>query len=142
MKDLDEFLESLREEDIDPAALVQVRQRVLDRLEKRGRRWWPVWLAAAACAVVLAGAILSPRLQPAPAIPVALKLPQAPPAAYRTASVFRAATVRERSSPAASPPLPSRLGTVSRLSDPQPLLIKVVTDDPDVVIYWIVEKGD
>jgi hypothetical protein len=98
--------------------------------------WWRrAWIyglgtaAAAAAAAVLAIA-LRPAAVPAPP-KVALARPAAPAlaAAKRTAArpVWR---IHRAPAPAAASP------------KPEPLLVELLTDDPDVVIYWIADEGD
>jgi anti-sigma factor RsiW len=115
-------LQSLRDEDLDANRLAEVRRQVLDRVGAArpawvfAFRWWqavPVGLAAAVLVFVL---YPRPEIPPPPAPPVIAIAP--PPEIRRPVSV---------------PPKPAQ----------EPLLVKMFTDDPDVVIYWLIDpKGD
>ena len=118
-------LHSLRDEVLDASRLAEVRRRVMDRVGSArpawvyAFRWWqavPVGLAAAVLVFVL---YPRPEIPPPPAPPVVAEAP--PP------EVPKPVPVRPM---AAEPPQ-------------EPLLVKMFTDDPDVVIYWLIEpKGD
>ena len=136
----DETLELLREAHQEPLAqdhFDAVRARVLERLRPQPRRvWWPVW----ACASVIATGVVVwmalvgepvrlPRTGRRPAPPIAAAVPQVlqlPPVVSKP-KVRRVQRVKK------APPPPAA----------EPLLVKLITDDPDVVIYWIADpKGD
>jgi hypothetical protein len=121
-------LKALAEVEIDEQALAQWRGRVLAQIDGAPRRGWGWRWALAAAAVLLVwigvhewrpyGPPAPPpvvaRMEPAPAVPV----PVAP--------------ARRR-----------RIRPVRRQAPAGPLLVKLETADPNVVIYWIVEgKGD
>jgi len=128
-------LEALRGEPVDEAALEQVRQRVLARIaweEQPARRFGWVYALAAGLAVVAVGALWNVAYRPAPHAP----------------QLASAAPVRWGK----SPDLPNdKTGVLShrppRVKRPapaaEPLLVKLITDDPEVIIYWLIEKkGD
>jgi hypothetical protein len=115
-------LKDLREEAIDPALLDAVRARVLSRIAAPRRApWW--WLAApaAACALVLLAVTLGPVPDIAPPPRAAVRIPAAPEAPQ-----IVWAKPRPRAEYASVPK--------------QALLIKILTDDPNVVIYCIVDS--
>lgn len=130
-KELRESQAALRElggEEVDGVALAAVRQRVLAEVESRkpvwvfGLRWWqavPVGLAAAVMAVMLWPQV--PKVEPPPA--VAIWAPSAP-------DVFHSA-----------PPPARRVPEIKAAVAAEPLLVKFFTDDPDVVIYWIIDQN-
>ena len=111
-------------------ALHEVRVRVMSELHARRRRMaylW--WAAAAACLAALSfGLLLRPR---APEnLAVAIAVPKAPQAAL---------------APVRLAPRPYRTRTRAALarSAPEPIVIKMLTDDPNIVIIWLVDqKGD
>lgn len=134
-----EFLEELRQsqaalrelggEEVDGVALAAVRQRVLAEVESRkpawvfGLRWWhavPVGVAAALMAVVLW--LRVPEVEPPPAMAV-----WAPPAPELVRS--------------APPPAVRKVPEIKPAAPTEPLLVKFFTDDPDVVIYWIIDQN-
>lgn len=130
-----------REVRLNTAALAEFRDEPLPA-ERRPRRWQP-WVAAmgaaaAALLVVLWGPHQFPHppvAQPPdivrsvdPPLVVAEVLPPAPP-------VKRQQRVR-RPPPAVAQPLP-----LPERPPEQPLLVKFFTDDPDVVVYWIVDPN-
>ncbi len=116
--------------DIDEAALARARSRALARIqpERRPVRFWP-WLLPIPAVAALVLLLFVPRV---PAPPVAVVHNIAPPAQWdrQTASVIR--------------PKPRRSGQTTKNDDlSYPLVIRLATSDPDVVIYWTVEgKGD
>ncbi len=114
---------SVRLEAPPPSVLTEVRW------PKPGRtifwpwlRWAPLAVTAGLFMAMLAGMMSRrPELAP-PKLEIAAVVPVPP-----TLPVARVNPVRKR------PPKPK----------PEPLLVKLVTDDPEVVIYWLVDrKGD
>ena len=109
------------------AALHQVHVCVMSELHARRRRtaylWWA---AAAACLAALAfGLLLRPRAPEKLAVVIAA--PKAPQVAIARASH----------------PHRTRRGAALARSAPEPTVIKIFTDDPNVVIIWLVDKkGD
>ncbi len=128
-------LEALRGEPVEEAALEQVRQRVLARIATEGqpaRRLGWAYALAAGLAVVAVGALWNVAYRPAPHAPqpaVAVVPRQAGPApaeSDKTGVLPHRAPRVKRPAPAA-----------------EPLLVKLITDDPEVIIYWLIEKkGD
>jgi len=120
-------LKELAAEPLDVMALAEVRERVMaavpEQQPRRAVAWWP--LAIPALAAALAAAILWPRDVPAPPSAPAAAIPPAP-----------AAPKIVWTKP--EPPLRHTAAAVG------PLLMRIETDDPNVVIYWIVDgkKGD
>lgn len=115
------------------ADFATMRAGVLERLEPRRRpvASWLVWaggLAAIATLVFLL--VRSPRSEPPkPAPQVALVKPPV----QRVESPPTRPTRRPR----------SRTHAVHPKETPEPLMVKLITDDPDVVIYLVVDpKGD
>jgi hypothetical protein len=133
--DLAENAAALQSIEVDPAAYTAVRARVLEAVRPKRRFAW-LWAAAAtavaACVVLVWFAAESSS--PVPPPEVARTLP----------------------APETTAPSRSRLGTepratVTRRIRPRPLVarsepltaIKLLTDDPNVVIIWLVDKkGD
>ena len=112
------------------AALGQVRVRVMSELHSRRRRsaylWWA---AAAACLGALSfGLLLRPS---APEnLGVVIAAPKAPDSALAPVRI-------------APHPHRPRAGAALARSAPQPIIIKMLTDDPNIVIIWLVDqKGD
>ncbi len=126
-----EFVESLRDSqaawkgslaEIAEEDLEVVRQRVLSRIRseepRRRLRAWALAPVGVAAALFFAWMLVS---RPAPVTP-----PLAP--------VVRPAV------PVAQRPRPARMRPRATSA---PLLVKLYTDDPEVIIYWIIErKGD
>jgi hypothetical protein len=121
------------------ADYAEVRSRVLGEIRRR-RLVRTAMYAAAAAVVILACGLWAwriSRVEPAPPA-VARVLTPAPPALEAptpiTALPVRHPARRVRPRPAPEP---------KREEPVEPLLVKLETPDPDVVIYWIVEgKGD
>jgi anti-sigma factor RsiW len=123
-------LETLREAHADlplEAAFGAVRARVMERAAVRRRFGWACGFAGAAAAALAVVLLVGAERQPAPPPPLALvRVPAAPPEAF---------VIPKRAKPVVRPAAEARART-------EPLLIKLVTDNPDVVIYWIAEtKG-
>lgn len=124
-----------QEPDIPEEVLAQIRRGVLSRVNRRPRVTW--WVAAAAAALV-AIALLLPigrrhqelTLAPPPAAPV-LK----PPALKPPETTVAAAPKRAQSVPARTPA--NKSGRRSAGST----VIKLFTDDPDVVILLVDSEG-
>ena len=129
---------SLGTEPLGAAVFDELRRGVLGRIggetARPKRRWlWAGALASAATAAVLVG-VLATR-------------PEAPPAPPRP----EVARVIEPALPVAPPPRPAR-PVIRRRAAPkpvvrpvktEPLVVKLETADPNVIIYWIVDStGD
>jgi anti-sigma factor RsiW len=137
---LRESLRLLREahaEPVEEAHFTAVRARVFAELERGRWPWWrQVWvygLAAAAMALLLLA--VRPKahnriavVTPAPVLTAAPAPPQPQ-------------TVRQSVAPRHRKPRPKPAAEAERPAEP--LVVKLLTDDPNVVIYWITEsKGD
>jgi anti-sigma factor RsiW len=126
------LLSELRDEPLEDALVAQVRQRVMAEVGGVARRparlYWKLALAAA---LVLAAVLVWPRHRSgaAPRAAAASHAAQAeagrePAAAHGAAPL--APKHRRRRAPAAPPGAP--------------LLVQFVTDDPNIVIYWLVDQ--
>ena len=139
-----ESLALLREahgEEPGAAAYAAVRARVIGELERRPMRRWFFGLAAVAAAVALLAVVW---MRPTKHVE----------RAHREAPVPQRAVVLPRSGaperaivPVMLPPprraRPSRAALPSVKAPDKPLVVKLVTDDPNVVIYWITDtKGE
>jgi len=127
-EELRQSLDSLRaahEEPLEPAAFAAVRARVLAQLEpKRRPAWRWAWVP-----VLAALGIVWLLVRPAPVEPlrVAIAPPPAPKLEIPAApSAPRKPLVRVHRARKLPPP-------------PGPLMVKLITDDPNVVIYWIAD---
>ena len=137
MRESQAALKALRTEFVDDAVLLQVRTEVLSAASHRHYRvvTWPRYAVAAGLVLALLGGWMwqmrpGARLESrpiaanvfAPPLPVTVPAPQA-----RTRT--RRARVR-RHRPQAAPMFKS-----------EPLVVKMITDDPQVVIYWLVDQN-
>ncbi len=129
-----EWARQVHSEEPAPAHYAAVRARVISQLRSRRRRVW-TWsaaaLAAAAFAVLVAARLSIPQGAVPPPPQVALAHPPAPELAARPQPSSR----RPVSVPAQAAARPRR----RILAPSEPLVVKLVTDNPDVVIYWIVD---
>jgi predicted anti-sigma-YlaC factor YlaD len=133
---------ALRAVEIHPAAFDAVRLRVLDELRsKKQRRTWWAWsaVAAAACVAVLcASIVLQNWKNPAPPKPlVAAKDPLVMLSSIAPVQPVARAhqRVHHKFGPATASAGPAH--------NPEPLVVKMLTNDPNVIIIWLVDqKGD
>jgi anti-sigma factor RsiW len=127
------------------AHLAAVRARVLGELEHRQRRRWLVWgLAAGMAALFMIAAVaLRPVRREVPAPPLPRVAVTQPPAVHllpnesvvpvRPARLAHRKHSRQRPAVEAPELAPQQ----------EPITVKLMTDDPDVVIYWITDnRGD
>jgi len=128
------LLGELRDEPLEDAMVAQVRRRALAEVGRAdfNPRGSLAPLLALAAAILLAVVLLWPR-HPANHAPVArmepgVALPDATPVPRVNITPARHRIVRRhrRSAPAAQPG--------------PPLLVQFVTDDPNVVIYWLIDR--
>jgi len=133
-----EWLREAHQEEIAPAHYAAVRARVMGELESGRAPWWKrVWVAGLGLAAVTAAVVVLTMARPHPVGP--------PLAAMKPAEGEISADAGQG---AGSRPggLPQRVvGRRKRLPHRQAetILVKLETDNPDVVIYWIAErKGD
>jgi hypothetical protein len=133
---------ALQAVEIHPAACDAVRLRVLDEIRAKKQRgaWW-AWsaVAAAVCVAVLCASIaLQNWKNPAPPKPVVAtknppKLEWTPTPVQPVARAHQ--RVHHKFGPVTASAGPAR--------NPEPLVVKMLTNDPNVIIIWLVDqKGD
>lgn len=116
-----------REVRLNSAALAELCDEPLPA--ERPRRWWPI-IAAAAAAVIAFLAVSHEEPQfPSPPAPVAHLTPPADPVLIPARAPVRHHRRVRKPQPKPAPPVE------------QPLLVKFITDDPEVVVYWIVDPN-
>jgi len=118
-------------EPIESGHFAAVRARVLAEIEGGRARWWRfAWIYTMAAAAVVLVAVLWPRGEEHLALP----MPLAPPAP----AIARVEELK--------PIAPAHRASAARVASTEPaetVLMKIETDNPDVVIYWIAEsKGE
>ena len=124
LRDTRELLSDLGAEEPDVEALAAVRESVLAATSPRR---WP-WISAVAAALVIALAIGGQQQWRRPA-------PVAPPVAV----IYPPEVPEVRHTPGPPPaPVPEPV-VVAAAQPAESMVIKMLTDDPDVVIYWLVE---
>ncbi|HKE25831.1 MAG TPA: zf-HC2 domain-containing protein [Bryobacteraceae bacterium] len=128
------LLREAHEEPMAEAHFAAVRGRVLAEIDARPRRRWEWAAALAAAALLLAGVFVflrTPHQKSSPRRPVAAVT--APPAPS-IAAPARPPTRRRR----LGAPIRRVRGTVNPAEvSSEPVVVKLLTDDPNVVIYWI-----
>jgi hypothetical protein len=135
-RELERNATALRELTIVPAAFAAVRQRVLSEIQVRKRRsvWW-TWsaVAAAACIAIICASFVLPSA-PRPAALIAKKDPPKIEWPLPKPVVRR---VHHKSSGRS-------LAQAAPVRKTEPLaVVKMLTDDPNVIIIWLVDqKGD
>lgn len=81
----------------------------------------------------------APRRSAAPSAPVAALPPSEPPETIASHARRRVASGAARP-PRSAQPRTGRFTAKADQTVPEPLVIKIMTDDPEVVIYWLVDK--
>jgi hypothetical protein len=121
----------------DPAFLAAVRTEVLARV---GKKRCAMWAWAVPCAAALATAFLVARLGVTPQKPAPVPIVRMPQPLANTARSEAAPVVRGQ------PPAQIRRGRRRRSrieAGAPPLVVKMLTDDPNIVIIWLVDQpGD
>jgi len=141
-EDCPEFEENaaaMRDLNVPPAAFAAVRQRVLSEIQVKKRRsvWW-TWpaVAAAVCIAIVCVSYLLPRWQN-PAAPEAVVAKTYPPKFEWPLAKPVIHRVRHKNSGRS-------LAQAGPVRKTEPLaVVKMLTDDPNVIIIWLVDqKGD
>lgn len=135
------LLQGLHHEPIDTAHFAAVRARVMSELEGGRHSWWrTAWvygLAASAAALFLLLA-LHPSAPVAPRHVAGTAAAPDVPVTARAAGLDTPVKVAHRRRSATRR---SRSGEGIRVTPAPPIVVKLLTDDPDVVIYWITDKS-
>jgi len=133
-------------------ALREVRFHVNERIARPARRWQWAAVAAAAMIAVTAGVEWMDRPQMPPPPQVRIEPPEAPTIAEMTPAPSVPVVVEESPSPlpvaAVTAPL-KNVAPAARVEEPatatararEPLVVKFLTDDPNIVIYWVAEES-
>jgi hypothetical protein len=131
-EDLDLGLRELRDEPWPEERLAAWREGVRQAAQQKRRRWW-LWLPVPALAAAAAAAffVTAPLRESVPAPALMAEVPAVPPVALQPI----------RQAPAA-PPQAVRLAAakLAPARSEQTEFISIVTDDPDVVILWAVNR--
>jgi anti-sigma factor RsiW len=141
LKESQELIQELHREPLAPAHFARVRAQVLAQLEREQRpfwrRGWAFGFAAVAVATLVMLAV-RPAHKPVPRPPeVAVGHPPAPVLPEPASILGHATTVANRQQ------RPPRRFARAKAQPGEPVLIRMVSDDPDVVIYWIADtKGE
>lgn len=128
-------LKALRDEHIEYSVFEQVRADALTALSRPGRsREWPRYAIAAGLVIALLAGWLARRhtdnaVVGVESVPAILRATPARPAVQPRKPRVLAARVRKH---------PTR--QAPRFKS-EPLVVKMVTDDPQVVIYWLVDQN-
>ena len=116
------LVREVHREPIEAAHFAAMRARVLGELERTpARRWRFAW----GFAMAAAAAVLLIAMWPRPEQHMALPMPHAPAALVLAKVLLEPPKARPR-----------------KPQDSENVVIKIETDNPDVVIYWIAEKGE
>jgi hypothetical protein len=136
-QELDALLAGLREEPWPEERLPAFRARVLSGCAPRRRRW--LWLLPAPA--LAAAALLFVLLRPQPATPPAPSLVRTPAAPVLRAAPATAPAVVARRTPRRAPAPPPRALLAQAPAPTETQFIRIMTDDPDVVILWAVHRN-
>jgi len=140
---------SLRQDTVSTAALLSVRARVLSEIrESRVKPAWGRWIYATAGAMFAAviGLGIASQMR-TPSLPQVQQVVLPVPPTQRTvAPQLSASVATERSSSAATPvrARASRTRPVTLVKAgneaPRQTVVKLFTDDPNIVIYWLIDQ--
>ena len=121
-------LRDLASEPVDAELVATVRSRVMTRVGEQRRVVWP-WVAGLAAAAALVASLMAPPRK-------AVEQPRPAP---------RRVVIAEQTIEPPPVPIPKRM-VKRRATKPkqrEPLVVKMLTDDPDIVIIWLVDqRGD
>jgi hypothetical protein len=142
MTESQELLQQWHREPPAPVHLAAVRARVLAELERERRpfwrRGWVFGFAAAAAALLVAPAVLPPvRSLLAPG-----HRPGKPPegaSEHPPVSLLGVTKQRDEGVPRGPGGPPHQRSARPKAQPGEPMLIRMVSDNPDVVIYWIAD---
>ena len=129
-------------EPIDEAHFAAVRRRVVSELAARRRRWQQAWaMAFAVTAALMCLAFWPKPAGKAPAVTPHIETRAAVPMTA-PAIAGPAIVIERRTAPAAIRPRHQQPATYTVVGPAiaAPLVVKLITNDPNVVIYWISEK--
>jgi len=126
---------------VPPVALDAVRRRVLDEIQVRKRRsvWWAWSAVAAACVAVLCVSYFVTRVR-SPVAPKPVRFANAAPIMEHAPTPMLQASAKPHHRGRKR-----QFGAVAVKAAPpkEPLVIKMLTNDPNVIIIWLVDqKGD
>jgi hypothetical protein len=143
-RELQQSLEWLREahrEPIAPAHYAAVRARVMARMKSGHAPWWKqVWVYGVGIAAVVVAALMMLPRPHAQSPQVAMVMPAA---VERTTDAGQGAGSRPGGLPHQAVGRRGALRARPPHRQAETILVKLETDNPDVVIYWIAEKkGD
>ena len=144
-----ELLKEAHDEPLAPAHFSAVRARVVAELEQKRRplwRWaWSFGLAAAIAALLVMLALRPGRTPERSAPVLVVRLPQPLSNVRGSERASEPRTLESGMGPNHPPPHRRVARRVVRpiapdTPDPEPLIVKLQTDDPNVVIYWIADR--
>jgi hypothetical protein len=124
-------LQDAHSDDVPAAVFTAVRAGVLAEIE-RGRRVWRrlAWVSGVGiAAMVMVGLAIRPGPLPGPPPRVAMRIPAAPV----TTVASTTALLQSRAGSG------SRVAAQRKTAPRQPVLVKLQTADPKIVIYWIAD---
>lgn len=143
LRESQSLFRGIRQDVVRPAALAEVRTQVFARVAVlRMKPSWGRWVYALAGAVFVVAVMVSvfariprPRQEAKAVVPAAVRAapvivqPVVPvvPKAERVRVAHRSAVKKRQAKPAPEPP--------------QEIMVKLLTDDPTVVIYWLVDQN-
>jgi len=134
------LLGELRDEPLDDAVVAQVRQRVMAQVAATTRRpALPYWKLALAAGLILAAVLLWPR-HPSGSAPRAGR-PLGPASHVAQADAGRGPAATHGATPLARKGRHHlRRAPVPAPQPGPPLLVQFVTDDPNIVVYWLIDQ--
>ena len=165
LRESQSMLKSLRQDTVSAAALSAVRTRVLAEISGRSRPLWGRWVYAMTGALFVVflsvglvwyrakdtqtqQVVVGNPLPPPAAVPLTRgTMTVVPPPAVGPLSEVAKSNVNEHVS--VSVPLREGDGrrrrqgvahTPNPIESPKPLMVKLLTDDPNIVIYWLVDQ--
>jgi anti-sigma factor RsiW len=151
LRDSQALLKSLRQDTVSSVALASVRARVVAEISTRTvrRPWWR-WVYAAAGAAFVAAVGVALVLDMGNDVAQTVK-PETARSAEPASLVREIPTVPFAATAVSKPkkvqvkvrqPRPEAIAEAEIPADPpKPLVVKLLTDDPNIVIYWLVDQN-
>ncbi|HEY2379940.1 MAG TPA: zf-HC2 domain-containing protein [Terriglobia bacterium] len=142
LRETQSTFKSIRQETVSPQALAHLRTRVLGQVAAQNRRpgWgrWVYALAGVAFVVVVVAGALSRYDRPVAKVQA---VAVSPPAVLQPSVALHAEVVADKQPPKPHLRRSHRPPETKAAEPPKEIMVKLLTEDPNVVIYWLVDQN-